>query len=157
MKLGVFALALIAFATLGIRQSAAADRLQALSYLVGSWHCTYRVGATVQSYGAVFAFTQGGNWLHETDTWSGGGDEGYYTFDPTHHLWTVDVLDSGRGTTVLHGPDLGASKLDLRSVLPNGGLHTVTVKVDATHFTVAATQTTASGSTTSNDRCTKTP
>ena len=135
------------------QRAVAADDLTALRYLVGDWQCTYHTGAQAQTFDASFAFAQNGNWLRETDTWKGGGDQGFITLDTGRHQWTEVVVDSGRGSTILRGADTGAMKLDLRSVFPDSRLHTVISKVDATHFTVAATQAGVS----SNDVCVKQP
>ena len=156
MFLRTFVIAVV-FLAVFAQGATASDDLAGLRYLVGDWRCTYHMAGQAQTFDTSFAFAQSGNWLRETDTWKGGGDQGFITVDATRHQWTEVVVDSGRGTTVLRGPDAGTTKLDLRSVFPDTHLHTVMTRLDSRHFSVAATQAGASGTIASNDMCVKQP
>ncbi len=136
--------------------SAASDPLSRLDSLVGKWTCTYHVGSQASSFAASFAFTQNKNWLRETDTWPGGGDEGLLTYVPATRTWTTLVADSGRGTTVFEAKDSGTSTLVYHSVYPNSASMTVTYHfVNAKRYDVHAVIGGAHPST-SSDVCTKT-
>jgi hypothetical protein len=131
------------------------DRLQDFAFMIGSWTCTYTMGTQTSSYNATMSWAVGENWIHEHDTWTGGGDEGYYTYDPHKRQWTSTVLDSGRGTTVFVAGDSGNSRIVYHSVYPDTSMTDTIDRISPAKFTVHFSQTAGGKTTRSSDVCTK--
>jgi hypothetical protein len=149
-------LSLIALVTV-FGAAAPGDRMSTLNFLAGSWTCTYEVkGSPTATYAAKYSYDLGGNWLRETDSWNGGGgDFGFYTYDPKSHEWTSTVVDSGRGTTVFRAHDDGTDSKMWRSVYPDNSMKLTFNKVSPTEYTLSFTQTVNGKTMASFDRCTK--
>jgi hypothetical protein len=135
----------------------AGDRMGSLNYLVGNWTCTYEVkGSPNATYSARYAYDLAGNWLRETDSWNGGGgDFGFFTYDPKTREWTVTVVDSGRGTTVFRSHDDGTDTRSWRSVYPDASMSETFSKVSPMEYTISFTQSANGKTNASFDRCTK--
>jgi hypothetical protein len=135
----------------------AGDRMGSLNYLVGNWTCTYEVkGSPTATYAARYAYDLGGNWLRETDSWNGGGgDFGFFTYEPKTREWTSTVVDSGRGTTVFRARDDGTDRKAWHSVYPDTSMSLTLNKVSETEYTLSFTQTVNGKTNVSFDRCKK--
>lgn len=135
----------------------AGDRIASLHYLVGSWTCTYEVkGAPTGTYAARYNYDLDGSWLRETDSWTGGGgDFGFFTYDPKAHEWTSTVVDSGRGTTVFRARDDGTDRKAWHSVYPDTSMSLTLNKVSPTEYTLSFAQTVNGKTNVSFDRCKK--
>lgn len=145
---------LVALFLLVFSAAKAADPMSRLDSLVGKWTCTYHVGSQQSSFSAAFAFTQDGNWLRETDSWPGGGDEGLITYVPTTRTWTTLVADSGRGATVFKAKETGSSTLVYHSIYPDSTLTVTYSYLSTTRYDVHAVITGPHPST-STDVCAK--
>jgi hypothetical protein len=150
-----FLAAIALFALFGA--APAGDRIGSLGFLVGSWTCTYEVkGSPTATYAAKYSYDLGGSWLRETDSWTGGGgDFGFFTFDPKTHVWTSTVVDSGRGTTVFRAQDDGTDSKTWRSVYPDTSMKLAFNKISPTEYTLSFSQTMNGKTNVSFDRCTK--
>ena len=151
MQKFVVAVTLIA-TTLGA--SPAKDQLPSLRYLVGSWDCTYRSGATGTTYKAVYAYDAGGNWLVEHDTGSGYSGDGRFTFDPKRQRWIVVFTGSDRSATVFEGTG-EARHVAYRTVYPNAYASETIDRISPEKYTVHFTETTNGQTTKSTDVCIK--
>jgi hypothetical protein len=154
--MGRFLAAIALLATLGA--APAGDRIGSLNYLVGSWTCTYEVkGTPTATYAAKYDYALGNAWLRETDSWKGGGgDFGFFTYDPKTREWTSTVVDSGRGTTVFRAHDDGTDRKAWHSVYPDTSMTLTQNKVSATEYTLSFAQTMNGKTNVSFDRCKKT-
>jgi hypothetical protein len=136
--------------------AAAADPLSSLSYLVGSWTCTYNAGPQHITYTATYAYVMGNNWLRERDAWAGGGsDVGLTTYEPKSNAWTEIVAENERSTTVFRAVGSGAAHRVYHSVYPNALLTLVFDRVSDRNYTIHFHGTYAGKMMTSYDSCGK--
>ena len=136
----------------------AADPLASLSYLVGSWICTYNAGAQHIKYTATYAYVMGNNWMRERDAWAAGGsDVGLTTYEPKAHTWTEIVAENERSTTVFRANGSDAAHRVYQSVYPNPLLTLVFDRVSGTEYTLHFRGTYEGRMMTSYDTCTKQP
>ena len=132
------------------------DRLTSLNYLLGTWTCSYHaLGAPVSSYSATYSYDVSGNWLKEVDTFSGGGDVGFYTYDRKNRVWSFVVVDSSRATTIFRAADDGTDRHLWHSIYPDTSMTERTDKDSATQYSIHFMQTTKGKTTTSWDACKK--
>jgi hypothetical protein len=134
----------------------AADPLASLSYLVGSWNCTYNAGAQHIRYTATYAFVMGNNWMRERDAWAGGGsDVGLTTYEPKTNNWTEIVAENERSTTVFRAKGSDVGHRVYQSVFPNALLNLTFDRVSDTKYTLHFHGTYQGKTITSYDTCTK--
>jgi len=134
----------------------ASDPLRSLSYLVGSWTCTYNSGSQHITYTATYAYVMGDNWLRERDSWTGGGsDVGLTTYEPKAATWTEIVAENERSTTVFRAPGSDSAHRVFRSVYPNSLLNVTFDRVSDTKYTLHFHGVYAGKMMTSFDVCTK--
>ena len=134
----------------------ASDSLASLQYLVGTWSCTYNAGKVHAKYAAIFAYDLRGNWLRESDSWSGGGsDLGMFTYEPKAHAWTAVVMEPERATVLFRASGSNPNRVVYRSVFPNAGMTDVFQRESPDRYTLHFTQTTGGKTTTSMDVCVK--
>jgi hypothetical protein len=131
---------------------AVATPIAGLHYLVGSWKCTYRAGATRFPYDATYAYEPGGNALREIASWTGGGDEELLAYDPKRVGWTAIVLDQGT-TTIMRGSGSDPTHFALRSVYPDASIAETFDRASATEYTLHATVRAGGKTTVSVDTC----
>jgi hypothetical protein len=153
----VFAAALLA--AMAAAPAPAADPMTSLSYLVGSWNCTYNAGTQHVKYSAEYAYVMGNNWMRERDTWSGNGgsDVGLTTYEPAANAWTEIVAVSERSTTVFRAKGSDAGHRVYQSAYPNALLNLTFDRVSDTEYTLHFHGTYGGKAMTSYDTCTKQP
>jgi len=153
VAVGVAALAFLASFALAAAVPPPAP-VAALHYLVGTWHCTYRSGATRFAYDATWAYDRDGHTVRETTSWAGGGgDEELLAYDPQHHGWTAVIVEDQGAATILHGSGSDANHIPLRSVYPDAGIAESLARVSATEYAIHATVRAAGKATISADTC----
>ena len=108
-------------ALLCVTPAKASDPLASLSYLVGSWNCTYNAGTQHVKYTAQYAYVMGNNWMRESDEWAGGGgsDVGLTTYEPKTNSWTEIVAENERSTTVFRAKGSDGGHRVYHGVYPN--------------------------------------
>jgi len=149
-------LAAAVLALLCAAPSEASDELASLSYLVGSWSCTYNAGTQHMNYTATYAYIMGNNWMREQDAWPGGGsDVGLTTYQPKTNTWTEIVAENERSTTVLRATGNDGGHRVYQSVYPNTPFTLVFDRVSETKYTLHFHGTYGGKMMTSNDTCTK--
>ncbi|MBV8153540.1 MAG: hypothetical protein JOY98_03920 [Candidatus Eremiobacteraeota bacterium] len=116
-----------------------ATTLAGLAFLIGAWTCTSGSGAQQFTYTAVYAYDMQNDWISQHDTWTGGGDVGYLTYDAKGAFWNWVVLEPQGSTTVFHGTG-PATHISYRTVYPpqSDGTEVFDRASDtkyATHFT----------------------
>ena len=114
--------------------AASADRMSALSYLVGTWNCTYSTGGHSSPYTATYEYVMDRNWMRERDVWSGGSVDNFLTYDAQKGAWRVAIMRNDRTMQVFVAPDTG-THLAYRSVYPDASQTSVFDKLSATHYT----------------------
>jgi hypothetical protein len=145
------------FALLCTAPAAAADPLASLSYLTGTWNCTYNAGTQHMKYTATYSYVIGNDWIRESDTWTGAGDGdiGLTTYEPKSERWTEIVADGGRSTTLFVAKGSNSSHRVYHSVYPNA-LFTLTFdRVSDTVYTLHFHGMYGGKMMTSHDICTK--
>ncbi|MGA8576886.1 MAG: hypothetical protein WB609_14530 [Candidatus Cybelea sp.] len=147
--------ATLLLAVLFARPVAASDPLASLRFLVGTWSCGYQTGKTHLTYKASFAYDMNDNWMRESDSWSGGGDLGMFTYEPKKG-WTVVILEPDRTTTIFRASGSDSNHVVYHSFYPHTGATEVFDRVSPTRFTVHFTQTEGGKTTSSTDTCVKT-
>jgi len=152
MRIPATALLLALIASL---PAGAADPLASLRFLVGTWQCTYEMGKTHATYKAAFAYDMNDNWVRESDSFSGGGDQGMFTYEPKRG-WTAVVLGQDRTTTIFRASGSNPNRIIYHSVYGYPGATEVFDRVSPARFTVHFTQTEGGKTTSSTDTCVKT-
>ena len=132
------------------------DLMQLSQAMQGTWKCSYTTGKQTATYQAVFGPAADQSWLHERDTWAGGGgDEAFLTYDPGARQWTWVVLEGGQGATVFVAKGGDSRHLVFHSAYPNATMTNVFDRVSPTKYTLRFTQM-ARGKTSGNfDVCAK--
>ena len=134
----------------------AADPLASLSYLVGSWNCTYNAGTQHFKYTATYDYVMGNNWVRERDAWTGGGsDAGLTTFEPKTNTWTEIVAENERSTTVFRAKGSDAGHRVYQSVYPNALLNLTFDRVSDNKYSLHFHGTYGGKTMTSYDTCAK--
>ncbi|MBV8171501.1 MAG: hypothetical protein JO219_06195 [Candidatus Eremiobacteraeota bacterium] len=130
--------------------------MASLSYLVGSWTCTYSGGGQHIRYTATYDYVMGDDWVRERDTWTGGGgDVGLTTYEPKTDAWTEIVAGPGRSTTVFRAKGSDGAHRVYQSVYPNALLNVTFDRVSDTMYTLHFHGTYGGKSMTSHDTCAK--
>lgn len=127
--------------------------LAQMQYLVGTWNCTYRAGATTFLYNNTYAYDLHGALLRQTATWTGGGDEELVAYDGAHHGWTAVVFDGAGTTTIMRGTGSDPYHVTYRSVYPDASINETVDRLSATQYTIHATVRSGGKTTTSVDTC----
>jgi opacity protein-like surface antigen len=149
----IAALALTVSATV---PASAADPLSSLRFLVGAWNCTYLAGKVHMNYKAMFAYDLGGNWMRESDNWTGGGgDLGMFTYEAKHHAWTAVIMENERTTTLFRASGSNPNHIVYRSVYPTAGMTDVFERTSPTRYTIRFTQSGGGKTLKSTDTCIK--
>jgi len=134
----------------------AADPLASLSYLVGTWSCTYNGGGQHLKYTATFDYVMDNNWMRERDTWAAGGsDVGLTTYEPKTNIWTEIVAENERSTTVFHATGSDAGHRAYQSVYPNALFNLIFDRVSDSEYTLHFHGTYGGKMMTSYDSCAK--
>ena len=131
------------------------DPLQAFSFWIGSWTCSYTQGTQTATYAATMSWALGGNWIRERDTWASGGDEGLFTYDPSERKWSFVVVEPDRQPTLFVGKDISRGHLIFRSVYPDASMTEHIDQISPIKYTVRFSQTVGGKTTSSNDVCAK--
>ncbi len=144
-----------AFVALLAAPATANDPLSSLRFLVGTWNCTYEAGKTKVTYKATFSYDMNDNWIRESDSWKGGGNDlGMFTFE--NGGWTTVVLEPNRSTTLFRASGKNPNHIVYRSVYPHAGMTDVFDRVSPTRYTLHFKQTAGGKTVESNDVCVKT-
>jgi len=126
--------------------------LAGLHYLVGTWACTYRAGASRLTYGATYAYDRDGRTLRETTSWAGGGDEELVGYS-AQRGWTAVVFEDQGTATILRGTGSDPNHIAYRSVYPDASIAETIDRVSATEYTIHATVRSGGKSIASVDTC----
>ena len=127
-----------------------------VKYLVGTWHCTYHAGSQRIGYTATYAYDMGTNWMRESDSWKGGGqDESLLTYDPKMHAWTAVVMESQRATTLFRAKGDDSAHLTYRSVYPSSSFTNVFDRESQREYTLHFSGKINGRQVSSFDTCTK--
>lgn len=110
-----------------------------LQYLVGTWNCTYRAGATQFAYTATYTFDHNGRTLRQIASWKGGGDEELVSYDVQHHGWTAVVLDDQGNATVMRAAGSSSTHVAYRSIYPDASIGVTFDRVSSTEYTLHGT------------------
>jgi opacity protein-like surface antigen len=149
-------LAAALLALLCVAPASAADPLASLSYLVGSWNCTYNAGTQHVKYSATYAYVMGNSWMRERDRWAGSdSDVGLTTYEPKTDTWTEVVLENDRSTTVFRSKGSDGGHRVYQSIYPNALLNLTFDRVSKVKYTLHFHGTYAGKTMTSYDTCTK--
>ena len=136
--------------------SRAADPLASLSYLVGTWSCTYNAGGRRIAYTSTYDYVMGHNWLRERDAWTGGGsDVGLTTYQRKSDAWTEIVAENERTTTVFRAKGSDGAHRVYRSVYPSTGMMLIFERISASKYTLHFNGTYDGKAMTSYDMCEK--
>jgi len=134
----------------------AADPLASLSYLVGTWNCTYNGGGQHLKYTATYDYVMDNNWMRERDTWAAGGsDVGLTTYESKTNTWTEIVAENERSTTIFRAKGSDAGRRAYQSVYPNALLNLVFARVSDNEYTLHFHGTYGGTMMTSYDTCAK--
>ena len=134
----------------------AADPLASLSYLVGTWSCTYNAGGRHMVYTATYAYVMGNNWLRERDAWTGGGsDVGLFTYEPKGNTWTEIVAENERSTTLFRAKGSDSAHRTYRSAYPSTLMTLTFDRLSNEKYTLHFNGTYEGKAMTSYDVCTK--
>ncbi len=155
MKTQGIALALLLAGTIGAGAKPV-DPLGSFAFMIGSWNCSYTLGAQTASYNATMSWAIGGKWIRERDSWAGGaGDEGLFTYDRTKRQWTEVVIESQGPPTLFVAGNSGSGRIAYRSVYPDASMTDTIDRISPVKYTIHFTQTAAGKTTHSVDVCTK--
>ncbi len=140
-------------ASLGATAGSRSDPMTSLRFLVGNWTCTYHQGTARVTYKAAFEYALAGNWLRESDAWTGGGgDEALFTYQPKEHAWIVVVVEPNRIATLFKGTGPPAHVV-YRSIYPESSMTEHIDHISPTQYTVHFSQTAKGKTVTSDDVC----
>ncbi len=131
---------------------AKAASLVGLHYLVGTWSCTYRAGASRFAYGAVYTYDRNGHVLRQIDSWPGGGGEELLTYD-ARRGWTALILDDQGNATIMRAPGNDPNHIAYHSVYPDASIAERFDTVSATEYTLHAKVHAGGKTTASVDTC----
>jgi hypothetical protein len=135
----------------------ASDPLSSLHFLVGNWKCTYQAGKTPVYYKATYSSDLGGNWLRESDSWTGGGsDLGMITYEPKTHGWTAVVMEKDRTATIFHASGSDPNRVVYRSFYPDKTMTDIFERTSSTRYTLHFTQSAGGRTMKSTDVCVRT-
>jgi len=123
----------------------AADPLASLSYLVGTWSCTYNGGGQHTTYTATYDYAWPG----------GGGDVGLTTYEPKGNTWTEIVAVIERSTTLFRAKGSDGAHRVYRSVYPSTLMTLIFDRISDAKYTLHFNGTYAGKTMTSYDVCTK--
>ena len=153
MKSSIAAVVLVA---LTLAPARAADPLSSMRFLVGNWMCTYDTGKTKVTYKATFAYELGANWLRESDSWTGGGgDFGYFTYEPKRRSWTAVVFENERTTTIFRADGANPNRIEYRSVYPDATMSELFERTSPVRYVLHFTQHAGGKTIHSTDVCVK--
>jgi opacity protein-like surface antigen len=139
-----------------VSPASAADPMASLSYLVGSWSCTYNAGTQHLKYTATYAYLMDNNWMRESDAWAhGGSDVGLTTYEPETNSWTEIVAENGRSTTVFRAKGSDGGHRVYQSIYPDARFTLAFDRVSGTKYTLHFHGTYNGKMMTSYDVCTK--
>ena len=146
----------LALSAAAFASASASDPLNSLRFLEGSWNCTYQAGKVAVNYRATFAYDMGGNWMRESDSWTGGGsDLGMFTYEPKRHAWMAVVMENERDTTLFRATGANPNHIVYRSIYPNAGMTDIFERTSPTRYTLHFTQTSGGRTRSSTDICVK--
>ena len=149
-------LAIAFIASLCAASGRAADPMTSLSYLVGTWSCTYNGAGRHITYTANYAYVMGNNWLRERDAWTGGGsDVGLTTYEAKANAWTEIVAENERSTTLFRAKGSDGAHRVYRSVYPSTLMTLTFDRVTDAKYTLHFSGTYGGKAMTSYDTCTK--
>jgi hypothetical protein len=150
-------LAIVLFGTSIVAPAgAASDPMAELSYLVGTWTCSFDSGKQHATYTAHFSYGTGNSWMREIDSWpGGGGDEALITSDPKSKLWTTSVVEAG--TTTLFVGKGDPAHVVYHTVYPDANATERLDRVSAKEFTVHFAGMLDGQQMSSSDVCKKSP
>ncbi len=117
---------------------ATAAPLAGLHYLVGTWNCTYRAGATSLAYNATYTYDLNGHTLREVDSWAGGGGEELFAYG-AQRGWTAVVFDDQGTATVMRATGSDPNHIAYQSVYPDASIAVTLDRISATKYTLHAT------------------
>lgn len=127
--------------------------LAGLQFLVGSWNCTYRAGATSLAYHATYAYDNDGQVLRQVASWKGGGDEELIAYDGKRGSWTAVVLDNQGTATIMRAPGSDPNHIAYRSVYPDANVAVTFDRISETAYSLHATVRTRGNTIGSVDTC----
>ena len=152
-----YTIAALCAALLSAAPVAAADPLSSLRYLVGTWSCSYNAGKNHITYKAVYAYDMANNWMRESDSWAGGGNDlGMLTYDPKHHGWTAVIVEPERSATIFRSDGGDYAHIVYHSMYPDTSMTEVFDRQSQTRYTLHFTQTGRGRTIKSTDLCLKT-
>jgi hypothetical protein len=122
-----------------------------LHYLVGSWKCTYRAGATSLPYSATYAYD--GDILRQVDAFAAGGAEELLAYDAQRKGWTAVVFDEAGTTTIMRAPGSDPNHIAYRSFYPDTSVAVRFDRVSATEYTLHGTVRSGGKTITNVDTC----
>ena len=135
----------------------AADPLSSLRFLVGTWKCTYQAGKAPVYYKATYAYDLSGNWLRESDSWTGGGsDLGMITYEPKARSWTAVAMEDDRTTTIFRATSGSPNRIAYRSVYPTTTMTDLFEWISPSRYTLHFSETAGGRTVKSVDVCVKT-
>jgi len=127
--------------------------LARLSFLVGTWNCTYVAGASRLAYTNTYAYDRGGRTLRQSASWAGGGDEELLAYDAQARLWTAVVFGDQGSVTIMHATGSDPNHIAYRSVYPDASIAVTFDRVSATEYTLHGTVLSGGKTITSVDTC----
>lgn len=150
-------LAFVTIVAAALLPARAADPLGSMRFLVGNWNCTYDAGKTKATYKGTFAYELGDNWLRESDSWTGGGgDFGYFTYEPKRRGWTAVIFENERTTTIFRANGNDPNRIEYRSVYPDATMSEVFERTSPVRYVLHFTQNAGGTKIHSTDVCVKT-
>lgn len=135
---------------------ATAAPLAGLHYLVGTWNCTYRVGAARLAYTATYAYDRDGHALRQIASWTGGSDEELLAYDPKRGGWTAIVLDDQGTATVMRATGTNPNHIAYHSVYPDATIAVTFDRISAAQYHLHGTVRSGTKTIASIDTCTRT-
>lgn len=132
--------------------------IESLSFLIGTWNCSFQVGSQRATYTAVYSRALSGAGLLQTDSWrGGGGDAGLYSYDSGAHRWNETIVEENGQTTVFLSNDKGPQRIAYHSVYPDTSARETFQQVSPARYTIDFSQSKNGKVTVSKDVCNKTP
>ena len=129
---------MLAYLALAAALPATAAPLAGLTYLVGTWDCTYRAGTARLAYVATYAYDRDGHVLRQTDSWTGGGAEELLSYGAPRG-WTAVVFDDQGTATIMHAAGDDPGHIAYRSVYRDAGIAVKFDRISATEYTLHGT------------------